>query len=153
MRALLRLVVYPPVWFLAQLGLTVLLLRQTESSIPWLTSIRAECGIGLTVLGVALSAWAILTVRYGRTPILPYRQPEQLLTRGPFRFSRNPIYLGEAMILAGIALRSGEALPWLTLPLFLLGLTAGPVRWEEEALRNRFGEAYRSYCQQVRRWL
>ncbi|WP_221029792.1 methyltransferase family protein [Actomonas aquatica] len=144
---------YPPVWFLLQLGLTVLLIRTTESA-WWSTPawLRAF-GLGIGFAGVIWAATAILTVARHRTAVLPYRDANALITTCVFRWSRNPIYLGEAFILAGVALRSGELLPWVAVPLFMIGLTRGPIRWEESTLRQRFGPQFEAYAARTRRWL
>ena len=151
MKTLLRLPLYPPVWFLGHIALAVALQRWTESPVDLPGHRLLGSVIGFA--GVAFTVLAMVTVHRGQTPILPYRRPEHLLTRGPFRLSRNPIYLGEAIILVGLALRTGELLPWITVPLFIGGLTLGPVRWEENALRDRFGAAFSGYCHRTRRWL
>ena len=152
MKRFLSWPLYPPVWFLGHIGIALTLGKLTATPQRWIPQPHA-LGTASIGLGLLLSITAIVTVQRARTPVLPFRQPVQLITDGPFRYSRNPIYLGEAFILAGLALRSAEWLPFVALPSFILGLTWGPIRWEETALGNAFGAAYRDYCQRTRRWL
>lgn len=111
--------------------------------------------VGLIVfsLGVALDLWAFVTLRMAKTPVLPTARATTLVRSGPYRFSRNPIYLGNtlAMIGLGLALRWG----WL---LFLVPVTIAAVNWlavarEEAHLEQRFGIAWKDYAAKVRRWL
>ena len=77
---------------------------------------------------------------------------DALITSGPMRFSRNPIYVGIMAMLAGIVLAAPGPLTISVLILAFLGLTA--IISEEEAyLRRQFGEEYAAYCRRVRRWL
>jgi protein-S-isoprenylcysteine O-methyltransferase Ste14 len=111
----------------------------------------AAAALVLAVVGWA--GWAALEFRRHRTTILPQRQPTHLLCVGPFRFSRNPLYL--AMLLLATA-------PWLAWG--QLGLLLAPlgffsflnwviVPFEEAKLRGIFGDAYAVYARRVGRWL
>jgi protein-S-isoprenylcysteine O-methyltransferase Ste14 len=75
------------------------------------------------------------------------------MTGGTFRVSRNPIYLGMTLMLLGVGLRGGEALP-LAIPVVFAGLIQKRfIESEEEFLTEHFGDAYRAYRSRVRRWL
>ena len=116
----------------------------------WFHSSWAAWGV---VLGALIWAgWAAREFRHHRTTILPQRQPTSLLCRGPFRISRNPLYL--AMLLLTVV-------PWLAWG--RIGLLLAPAlffafaNWviipcEEANLRAHFGDAYAGYCRRVRRW-
>ena len=143
---------YPPVWFLVNLGL-LFAVRQFIPTPMALPEILQVVGRNLIWSGVAVAVTAIVSFQIHRTSVLPYRTPGVLLRTGVFRWSRNPIYLGEAIILAGACLRLGHALPWAMLPLFIGGANRGFIAWEEATLSQKFGEAYRDYCRQTRRWL
>jgi len=73
-------------------------------------------GWGLIDLGVLLMLWAGLLMLWRKTTVNPYGKPARLLEEGPFRFSRNPIYLADSLIYCGIALLWGSLWPWLLLP-------------------------------------
>lgn len=114
-----------------------------------------QVGIGVAVFagGVALMAWAIVAQVRGHTSPNPYTAAEALVTTGPYRWSRNPIYVGDLLLIAGAALALTQA--WaaaLVLPSFL-GLRRVVVRFEEPHLAQRFGAAYDAYRQGTRRWL
>lgn len=110
-------------------------------------------GWGLIDAGVLLMLWAGLLMLWRKTTVNPYGKPARLLEEGPFRFSRNPIYLADSLIYCGIALLWGSLWPWLLLPLVIHVMQRAVIRHEERLLVQLFGEAYRSYRARVRRWL
>ncbi len=104
--------------------------------------------------GIAIFGAAALSFRKHRTTILPFEDnTENLIKSGVFRFSRNPIYLGEAVILVGTALVSGQIWPWAATVLFVIGIDRNVITWEERALRRKFGADFETYYQKTRRWL
>jgi protein-S-isoprenylcysteine O-methyltransferase Ste14 len=107
-------------------------------------------GIGI---GLALFAWTLWTFAHHRTTVNPYGGASALCTNGPFRFSRNPIYLGDWFILAGVSLLLNTFWPLLFAPLIWVMLRFGVIRHEEAHLEARFGDAYRDYTTRVRRWI
>ena len=110
-------------------------------------------GGALFVMGAAVAGWGLVTFHRARTTTVPGQVSSQLVTWGPYRFTRNPMYvgliiayLGEAGILRQI---------W---PILLLPLTIAYVNWiviplEEARLLEAFGAAYQRYQTRVRRWL
>ncbi len=103
--------------------------------------------------GVLLMVWAFSAMRRARTPVSPYRPSSAVVVDGPYRWSRNPIYLGLTLIYTGVALLAGSAWPLVLLPLVLVVMTRGVIHREERYLARVFGETYTKYQQQVRRWL
>ena len=110
-------------------------------------------GIGLLVLGVLLIASVGLLLLRHRTEIHTFGQPRRLVTSGPFRFSRNPIYLGFVVSLLGTWVYLGSLSPLLGVVVFFLAANYWYIPFEEARLREGFGEAYREYQQRVGRWL
>lgn len=110
-------------------------------------------GWGLIDAGLLLMLWAGLLMLLRKTTVNPYGTPAKLLEEGPFRFSRNPIYLANSLIYCGIALLWGSLWPWLLLPVVIYVMQRAVIRHEERLLAQLFDEAYRSYCARVRRWL
>jgi protein-S-isoprenylcysteine O-methyltransferase Ste14 len=107
----------------------------------------------LMAAGMGLSVWTVVTmVRAGVDP-RPDKPDKALLERGPFRFSRNPIYLGFLAVAAGFALHWGDLWPWLALVVAFLVLDRHVVAREETYLRARFGAPYAAYMGRVRRWI
>lgn len=110
-------------------------------------------GSPLIVLGLTLSLFVIRHFRRAATPISPLRPSRQLVVSGPYRFSRNPDYVGQALLYVGVALVLNAL--WVLLAAFpaLLLVRYGVIAREERYLETLFGEDYRRYRQRVRRWL
>ena len=110
-------------------------------------------GRALVVLGVASGLSAIALFLAHRTTVVPHGQPARFVVRGPYRFTRNPMYVGLLVAYAGACAWTGTwlALPFIVLPVLLLSRWVIPM--EEAGLRSRFGGEYADYCLRVRRWL
>ncbi|MBI5129923.1 MAG: isoprenylcysteine carboxylmethyltransferase family protein [Rhodopseudomonas palustris] len=113
----------------------------------------ALLGGALATLGLGLDLWAILTMRSARTNILPHRAADRLVTWGPFRFSRNPIYLANTWLLIGIGLAFGNA--WFIVFALLSAVAVDrlAIRREERHLAIRFGNDWIAYSSKTPRWL
>lgn len=122
----------------------------------WPSGIGVEevAGGALVGMGVALVLWvAWVFVGIGQGTPLPFDPPRRLVKVGPFRYVRNPMYLGGLLILLGEALLLRS---WAVLLLALvafLGLNALLLWFEEPQLKRRFGEEYLAYMEEVPRWL
>lgn len=103
---------------------------------------------GLILIGLAL--WAL--IRAKTTPI-PREDPNALVATGIFRLSRNPIYLGDALILTGLCIRWDAALALPLVPLFIWFITRRFIEQEEQTLRTAFPDTYPAYLSATRRWL
>lgn len=103
-------------------------------------------------IGLTLLTWTAITLWSHRTTVNPYKAVSNLCTTGPFRFSRNPIYLGDWLIFVGTSMLLSTWWPLLFSPLIWVMLRYGVIRHEEAHLEARFGEAYRDYKTKVRRW-
>ena len=103
--------------------------------------------------GAAVALWCILTFAFiGRGTPAPFDPPRRLVIKGPYRFVRNPMYVGAGLALAGAALYY-ESWPVLVYAgLFLLLTHFFVVLYEEPTLRQTFGPEYEAYCHRVRRW-
>jgi protein-S-isoprenylcysteine O-methyltransferase Ste14 len=104
---------------------------------------------------LAIGIGAFLQFRQANTTINPMKPHETsaLVTDGFFAWSRNPIYVADALALLGCALLVANALAFLFVPLFILYVDRFQIRPEERALRARFGDEYERYRNKVRRWL
>jgi protein-S-isoprenylcysteine O-methyltransferase Ste14 len=107
----------------------------------------------LTVAGLFLMAWSVWTFHRHQTTVNPFKAASSLCTGGPFRFSRNPIYLGDWLILAGVSLLMHSLWPLVFAPIIWVMLRFGVIRHEETHLEAKFGDAYRDYKARVKRWL
>lgn len=114
---------------------------------------EAEAGWTLVSAGILLLLWAAVTMFRHKTTINPYSSVSRLVESGPFRFSRNPIYLGDSIIYLGVMLIWGFLWPLLLYPVVWAAIHYGVIRNEEAHLNARFGEAYADYCKRVRRWI
>jgi protein-S-isoprenylcysteine O-methyltransferase Ste14 len=113
----------------------------------------AWLGALLVVLALALGGSAVLTLRRGRTSVDPYQPTTALMRAGPFKYSRNPIYVGLMLLSVGLALLAGSAwMVLLVIPAAII-LRVGVVAREEVYLERKFGDEYRRYVGEVRRWL
>jgi protein-S-isoprenylcysteine O-methyltransferase Ste14 len=103
--------------------------------------------------GFALALWAITTFRRAGTRVETYKPTTSIVAGGPYRFTRNPIYIG--MLLGQIGLAVGLDSVWLlaTLVPFFLVIRFGVVAREEAYLEGKFGQAYVDYKARVRRWV
>ena len=110
----------------------------------------ALVAVGLLVVILSLR----LFVHAGTTP--DPRSPErasELVTSGVYRLSRNPMYLGDSIMLLGIGLWFGSLAALACIAVFIVYTDRVQISREETALRDRFGERYADYCARVRRWL
>ncbi|RDI58724.1 methyltransferase family protein [Microvirga subterranea] len=110
-------------------------------------------GAVVFVLALALGVWAVVTMTRAGTNVPTNRPTTAIVESGPYRFARNPIYLG--MILGLIGLSVAFDTLWLLVALvpFWLVIRYGVVAREEAYLERRFGDVYRAYSSRVRRWL
>jgi protein-S-isoprenylcysteine O-methyltransferase Ste14 len=146
---------WPPVLFAAAvliaLSLEWLLLRLP---VPFAETETVHfTGMLLLLAGIGLIIWAMLEFRRHATSIRPDRASNALMATGPFAFSRNPIYLGEAIALVGAALTFNRLWLLLTVPVFAYLVTRLAIEREEAYLERRFGASYGDYKARVRRWL
>jgi protein-S-isoprenylcysteine O-methyltransferase Ste14 len=107
----------------------------------------------IIALALANDAWcATIFARHGTT-ILPHRAAARLATDGPFRWSRNPIYVSHVAVVAGVALLLASPFTLLLTPLLGFGLQKLAIEPEERHLLAKFGKEYRAYMARTRRWL
>lgn len=116
-------------------------------------SVVRGAGIALMVIGVLLSASVMRVFGAAGTPVPPYRPTARLVFSGPYRYSRNPDYIGQALLYVGIALVANSWWPLFMLPVVLFVVQRFVVEREERYLEAKFGEEYREYKARVRRWL
>lgn len=107
----------------------------------------------LVVVGLILMAWAALTMLRARASVDPTRRPTDLVTHGIYALSRNPIYLGDAVLLAGLCLIWAPLSVFLLVPGFMAVITRRFIAREEGWLRERDPAAYAAWAATTRRWL
>jgi protein-S-isoprenylcysteine O-methyltransferase Ste14 len=114
--------------------------------LPWL-------GAAVSPAGLALMLWGARSFARAGTTIKPFERTSTLVASGPYRFTRNPIYLGMLAMLLGAAFALGTPAPWLATVGLALTLQLRFIRHEERALAASLGEPYERYRARVRRWL
>ena len=120
---------------------------------PFGRQAAAAIGVALASGALALAAaWSFRRVGTTVNPMHPERA-SSLVTTGVFRWSRNPIYVADTLLLAAWGLWLGDGASFAGMPLFMAYVTRFQVVAEERVLAARFGEAYREYLKRVRRWL
>jgi protein-S-isoprenylcysteine O-methyltransferase Ste14 len=137
----------PPIWLVAALILTWL------SPWTWLWGPALWVGMCLLAGAAGLTGAALLEFYRVRTTVIPHLQPSALISSGIFRWTRNPIYLADVLILAGFALIWGKPAGLLLVPLLIVLLERRFIRPEEGRLRTAFGDAFERYAAKTRRWL
>lgn len=143
---------YPPVWLAAFAALAWAQARFLPFGPPppgW----AAAAGAGLIAAGLALTAAAAVGFARHRTTIVPHRAPAAIVTSGVYRFSRNPIYLGDLAVLAGLALAWGAWPSLLLVPVLARVLAVRFIIPEEARLAAAFPDAFAAWSARVRRWL
>lgn len=110
-------------------------------------------GGAVFAFALALVVWAIITMTRAGSNVPTNRPTTAIVENGPYRFTRNPIYLGMFLGLIGLAIAFDTLWLLLTLVLFVLVIRYGVVAREEIYLERKFGDVYRGYRSRVRRWL
>jgi protein-S-isoprenylcysteine O-methyltransferase Ste14 len=116
-------------------------------SSPW-----RYLGVIPLILGAALNVVADQAFKRHNTTVKPFEESAHLVTDGVFRLSRNPMYLGFVLLLAGLAMLLGSTAPWIVVVLFLFLMEMRFVRAEEAMLEARFGDSWLQYKERVRKW-
>ncbi|MCF1707211.1 isoprenylcysteine carboxylmethyltransferase family protein [Tabrizicola sp. J26] len=150
MRRLLRQWESPPTWL-------VLFLCLAWAQSRFLAIMPSDpplrlAGAALILIGIAIFASALIEFRRHRTTVLPREAPQRFITEGIYRWSRNPIYLADALILSGAVLR-WDVGALLLVPAFMGIIRHRFIDGEEAGLKAAFGAEFDTYASRVRRWI
>jgi len=144
--------ILPPIYFLASL----LLMTSLHFFFPLAHIFQppySYAGGLLIVAGIVVVVWGARLFQRVGTAIKPFEQSSALVTDGPYRYSRNPMYLGMVVVMIGIGLVFGSASPFVVVPVFIWLIQRRFILPEEGALARTFGSVYTDYKRRVRRWL
>ena len=153
MTPVLKWIDLPPIWLAAMIALA------------WAQATWLPLGLGfggawadfaggiLVGGGLILMVLAVHEMCRARTTVIPHREADKLVQSGIFSRSRNPIYLGDMLVLAGLILRLDAVLALPLVPVFLWILEKRFVIPEENRLRRKFRADFARYCQKTRRWI
>jgi protein-S-isoprenylcysteine O-methyltransferase Ste14 len=117
------------------------------------TRIIRLVGVAEIAIALGLFAWAVSTFVRLKTPVIPMRRARALVEDGPFRLTRNPMYLGFTVLYLGITFAANAFWPIVFLPEAIALTYLFAIRLEEAYLTREFGDEYTEYCSRVRRWL
>jgi protein-S-isoprenylcysteine O-methyltransferase Ste14 len=150
----LELKVPPPVVMLLS-ALAMWLVARWLPQWSWPSTLLAVIGGVLAVAGLALAATAMRTFARSKTTVNPLKPAESALvvSHGVFARTRNPMYVGLALVLTGWACYLANAAACLVLPLFIAYITRFQIIPEERILLDKFGAPFAQYLAQVRRWI
>lgn len=110
-------------------------------------------GLLLIVFGAILNLWTDALFKRSETTVKPHELPTAFQADGPFKISRHPMYLGMTAILLGTAVFMMSLLPYFAAVIFVFLMEILFIPTEERNLARQFGETYRHYCNNVRRWI
>lgn len=121
---------------------------------PGLTHISfSYLSIAFFVIGILLIFWSIYFFKTNKTSVMPFETPKRFIREGPFKYTRNPIYLGMLLLLAGIYLFLGNPLNAVLIALFVHVMNRVIILKEEKVLEREFGREYLEYKGSVGRWI
>lgn len=142
----------PPVYFASAIALLILLHRimPIVDLIDWPWS---WIGLVPIALGIGIAVWAARLFSRAGTGLRPFTPSTALVQTGPYRFTRNPMYVGMMLVLTGAVLLAGSLGSALVLPVFFWLIHRRFVLPEEDHMTRHFGEHYLSFTRAVRRWL
>ncbi|PUB19026.1 methyltransferase family protein [Yoonia sediminilitoris] len=143
----------PPVWLALALVMTWWIAQLQPMWLAFGHPALDLAGGLLVGGGLVLMLLAFVEMRKQRTTVIPHMEADHLVTTGIFRRSRNPIYLGDVLVLAGLALRWDATVALVLVPLFIGTITQRFIIPEENRLRRKFRADFARYCQKTRRWL
>lgn len=143
----------PPVWLAAFIAAAWGIDRWRPLNLRLEGGVFDLVGGVLVGAGLILMGLAVIEMRKYRTTVIPHLHADHLVQTGIFRRSRNPIYLGDAAILAGLILYWGAALALVLVPVFVWLIERRFILPEEDRLRRRFRQEFHRYTLATRRWL
>ena len=142
----------PPVYFLVAL-IAMVALHYIVPGAQLIDSPFRYMGVLLVVNAIVLILWAAILFQRAGTAIKPIQQSSTLIASGPYRITRNPMYLGMIGVLLGIAVVLGSVVPFLVVLGFAGVLECRFIREEEASLERTFGRMYLDYKAKARRWM
>ncbi len=142
---------YPPVWLLAFMALAWGSAKLgLEMDLPAWVGLSGRL---LILFGISLMVLAAFAMWRHRTTLVPHRVPAAIVTNGVYKFTRNPIYLGDAFTLAGFSLLCGNLAGVALVPVFMAVIRRRFIAEEENWLRTKFHEEFQTWAESTRRWL
>ena len=110
-------------------------------------------GILILISGLSITFYSFFLFKKNKTPILPGQKPTFVVAEGPYKFTRNPMYLGVSIGLLGISIYFGNLLTFISPIIFFLAMNLFYIPREEKLMEQLFGKKYSDYKSKVRRWI
>jgi len=151
---MLKLIIPPPGYMLIFAG-CMWLLNQHFPLVQLVSSPWNKVGLVIIATALSLDLSSLFLFFKRKTSPNPFNpdSASKLVTSGMYQYTRNPMYVGLALLLTGWAIYLGSLTPFLLIPLFIVVITVQQIIPEEEILAVKFGAKYEQYKQSVRRWL
>jgi len=144
--------ILPPTYFMIFLILSIIFhfILPIKKIIP--TPVK-YFGILPIVFGIIINIWADQLFKKKKTTVNPHEKPSYFETKGPFSFSRHPMYMGMAAILFGVSILLGSIIAFIFPIIFIIITETRFISLEEKNCEKTFGERYKQYRKKVRRWI
>lgn len=143
----------PPVWLLAALGAAYGIAQRRPLGLSLDHPVTQFLAAVLIGAGLIMMLLAVSEMRRQKTTVVPHLEADRLVQSGIFKRSRNPIYLGDVLVLAGFILRWDAVLALVLVPVLFWVLETRFVIPEEDRLRRKFRQEFHRYTEKTRRWL
>ncbi len=149
---MVKRIIYPPIWLVFGV-IAIFALNEFYPGVRYTGLVSQLLGGVIIISGLFMLVNAGGLFTKAGTDLVPFKNVTALVTDGVYRYSRNPMYLGMALVLLGTAITVGAATALLIPPLFAIIIEVRFIRPEEAMLRGLFPQEYPAYCERVRRWL
>ena len=145
----------PPPLVMLGVALLMWLASLAVPGLAWFMATRTVCALVLAALGLGIAVAGVVSFTRAHTTVNPLKPStaSSLVVTGLYRLTRNPMYLGDLVILIGWAVYLSNAVSFLLVPVFVLYINRFQIGPEEKALSSLFGAGYAVYQSRVRRWL
>ena len=144
--------ILPPTYFKAFFVLQVFL-HIYFPIIDFITRPYNLIGLFFLFFGIAINIWAWRLFRQSKAEFRPTQKPTSFVTQGPFKFSRNPMYLGMVSILLGVAILLGSIPPFIFPILMFFILHFNYIKLEEKTMEKQFKDEYLVYKKFTHKWI
>jgi len=148
----MRKILLPPILLVLCIIGTYWLMKSGRATF-WHSGEWNMAGYALLLIGIALPLWGSRTFKRHKTNILPYKDPDTMVTDGPFKYTRNPMYLGMLTVLLGATVLSGTIEGLGFTALYFAVANWWYIPYEESRMQAVFGEKFEDYKDKVRRWV
>jgi protein-S-isoprenylcysteine O-methyltransferase Ste14 len=147
-----RRIIFPPIWLVIGL-VTIFLLSKYLPAARFNSNFATGLGSFTILIGLVLLVHAGTMFRTAKTDMIPFQKVSALVTTGAYQVTRNPMYLGMALVLFGTSITVGAYSGLFVAPIFMGIIEYRFIRPEEAMLRHLFEAEFEAYCKLVRRWL